>query len=293
MNKKCGYVAIIGRPNVGKSTLLNHLIGEKVSIISPKAQTTRHTILGIKTEDHSQTIYIDTPGIHGEERAAMNRYMNRLATGVITDADVIVFMIEATRWQPDDEVVLEKLVHATQPVILAINKIDLLKDKTRLLPLIDRIKERLGFSDIIPISVSKNNNIDALQKIIVNHLPEGDFLFPADTVTDKTLLFQVAECVREKLIRLTAQEIPYSTTVVIESLQEDEKIVHINALIWVEREGQKSIVIGQDGERLKKIGTSARLDLEKMLHKKVFLRLWVKVKDDWTNNERLLQDRMN
>ncbi len=291
MNKieKCGYVAIIGRPNVGKSTLLNDLVGQKVSIVSPKPQTTRQQILGIKTVDEVQAVYIDTPGLHKTEQRAMNRYMNRLANAVIIDANVVVFMVDATRWYDEDDAILEKLADVTAPVILAINKIDKVKDKSRLLPFISRLSERYNFAKIVPMSAKKYENVAELEKVIMDLLPEGPHFFPDEQVTDKDERFQVAELIREKLIQLTEQEIPYSTTVVVESMKLEGNLLNISAIIWVEREGQKPIVIGKDGALLKRIGTLARKDIEKLFDKKVFLRLWVKVKSDWTNNERLLQ----
>lgn len=287
--EKCGYVAIIGRPNVGKSTLLNDLVGQKISIISPKPQTTRNQILGIKTVEGAQAIYIDTPGLHQAEQRAMNRYMNRLASSVIADADVVVFMIEAVRWYDDDDAVLDRLAQVTAPVILVINKTDLLKDKSRLLPLISRLQERFSFAQIVPLSAKKHDNITVLEKRIAQLLPEGPHFFPDEQITDKDEHFQVAELIREKVIQATEQEIPYSTTVVVDSLKLEGNLVNISAIIWVEREGQKPIVIGRNGEKLKKIGMLARKDIEKLFSKKVFLRLWVKVKSDWTDNEGLLQ----
>lgn len=287
---KCGYIAIIGRPNVGKSTLLNLLLGEKISITSDKPQTTRSQILGIKTLDGVQAIYIDTPGIHKAEKHAMNRYMNRLASSVIIDANVIVFMIEANRWLEEDELVLQKLQSTEAPVILAINKVDKIKDKSTLLPFIEKIQEKYSFAEILPISATKDKNIQALETEILKFMPAGPHLFSDDQITDKNERFQVAELIREKLIRATGQEIPYCTTVEIEEFKVEEKLIRINALIWVEREGQKPIVIGKDGERLKQIGTQARKDIEHLLDKKVFLRLWVKVKDNWTDDERLLKN---
>ncbi|MCD6038758.1 MAG: era [Gammaproteobacteria bacterium] len=287
--EKCGYVAIIGRPNVGKSTLLNDIIGEKISIISPKPQTTRCQILGIKTVKNVQAIYIDTPGLHSAEARAMNRYMNRLANSVIVDADVIIFMVEALRWYEEDEGVLEKLEKTTAPVILAINKMDLLKDKNLLLPFIDRLKDKFLFTQIVPLSVKKRKNIEALEKIINQLLPEKPHFFLEQQITDKDEHFQIAELIREKVIQMTAQEVPYCTTVIIDSLKWKNNLLNINAVIWVEREGQKPIIIGKNGEKLKKIGTLARKDIEKLFGTKVFLRLWVKVKSNWTNNDKLLQ----
>lgn len=285
---QCGYVAIIGRPNVGKSTLLNCLIGKKISITSPKPQTTRHQILGIKTANNIQAVFIDTPGLHKAERRVMNRYMNRLANAVIDDADVIIFIVEACQWDNDDEVALGKLAQTKAPVILVVNKVDLIKDKSRLLPFIDKLQSLYQFKEIVPLSAKKADNVSALEKIINHLLPENPFFFPEEQLTDKNERFQVAEIIREKLIKETEQELPYTTTVILESMTDEEKLVRINAVIWVEREGQKPIVIGKNGERLKKISTQARKDIEKLLSKKVFLRVWVKVKDDWTDDERAL-----
>ncbi len=282
---KCGYVAIVGRPNVGKSTLLNTLIGQKISIISAKPQTTRNQILGIKTIENTQIVYIDTPGLHDAEKRAMNRYMNRLASAVMMDADVIIFIIDATRWLPDDEMVLKKISSTDVPVILVINKIDKLNDKKDILPLIQQFKEKYDFAHIIPISARRRENIDSLEKTILQMMPEGPHLFPDTQHTDKSERFQVAEIIREKVIRGTEQELPYSTTVIIESMKEEGKLMEINAIIWVERESQKPIVIGKDGERLKQIGTAARKEIVRLLNKKVFLRLWVKVKSNWTDDE--------
>jgi GTP-binding protein Era len=286
--EKSGYIAIIGRPNVGKSTLLNQLIGKKISITSRKPQTTRNQILGIKTVDGIQAVYIDTPGIHKTEKNTMNRYMNRLADSVIADADVVIFMIDATRWHDEDSMILEKLPKEGAPVILVINKVDLVKDKADLLPLIEKCQSQFAFAEIVPLSARKEGNVQALEKVIMRLLPEGPHLFPDDQITDKSERFQAAELIREKLILATGQEVPYSTTVVIEEFKQEEKLLRISALIWVEREGQKPIVIGKNGERLKMIGVAARKDLEKLFNKKVYLQLWVKIKDDWTNNDAFL-----
>lgn len=287
--KKSGFVAIIGRPNVGKSTLLNALIGEKVSIISPKPQTTRWQIYGIKTLPHAQIIYIDTPGLHQDEKRAMNRYLNRIASSVLLDADVIVLMVDATVWRKEDELVLKKLEHAEKPVILAINKIDLLNDKAELLPLINKLKDKFNFTHIVPLSALGAENIHHLEEEIVKLLPEGPLLFPEDQVTDKSLRFQVAEIIREKLILSTEEELPYTTTVEIEEFKQDEKLTEIGAIIWVERHGQKVIIIGKKGAHLKKIGMQARRDIEKLVGQKVFLRLWVKIKENWTDDDKALK----
>lgn len=287
---KCGYVAIIGRPNVGKSTLLNALIGEKISIISRKPQTTRNQILGIKTVGGTQAIFIDTPGLHKTEQRAINRYMNRLASSVIADANVVIFMVDSMQWQAEDELVAALLKTTRAPVILVINKADLIADKSRLLPYMKQLEEKYRFAHIFPMCARrKDNNILELEKTIMKLLPDGTHLFPDKQITDKNERFQVAELIREKLIRETSQEVPYATTVTIESFKVEKKMLEINAIIWVEKDGQKPIVIGKSGARLKKIGTSARVEIEKLLKKKVFLRLWVKVKEDWTDNERALQ----
>ncbi len=287
--KNSGFVAIIGRPNVGKSTLLNALIGEKVSITSPKPQTTRWQTLGIKILDHTQIIYIDTPGLHRDEKRAMNRYMNRIASAVILDADVIIFMIDATSFRGEDEMVLKKLQEAEKPVILVINKIDLLDDKAQLLPLIDKLKDKYQFAHIMPISAMKKENVHDLEHEIAKLLPEGPQLFPDDQVTDKPIRFQIAEIIREKLIYATEEELPYATTVEIEEYVQEEKLTRIGAVIWVERHGQKVIVIGKKGARLKKVGVAARHEIEKLLGVKVFLRLWVKVKENWTDDDKALR----
>lgn len=286
---KSGYIAIVGRPNVGKSTLLNQLLGKKISITSPKPQTTRHQVLGIKTRESVQAVYIDTPGIHKTEKNAMNRYMNRLANSVIADADIVVFLIEAMHWVEEDELVLQRVKEAGRPVILAVNKVDLVKEKGLLLPFIERIKDKFNFVDIVPFSANQADSAAILESVIMNLLPEGPHLFPDDQITDKSEKFHIAELIREKLILATEQELPYSTTVEIERMEYTNKLLDISAIIWVEREGQKAIVIGKGGEKLKRIGTQARLDIEKYLGKKIFLRLWVKLKSDWTDSDRELK----
>jgi len=288
--EKCGYVAIIGRPNVGKSTLLNCILKKKISITSAKPQTTRYQILGINTVGPVQTVYIDTPGIHQSEQGAMSRYLNRLASSVMIDADVIVLMIDS-RWHTEDELVLEKLKQSETkaPVILVINKIDKMKDKKQLLPLMDELKRKYDFIQMIPIAALRAENVDALEQEIAKLLPEGPHLFPDDQITDKTERFRAAEVIREKLMKETEQEIPYSTAVEIESFDREEKIIKIGAIIWVERAGQKAIVIGAGGALLKKVGTLARKEMEVLFDQKVFLRLWVKVKDKWTDDDRALK----
>lgn len=286
---RSGYVAILGRPNVGKSTLLNRLLGQKISITSPKPQTTRHRILGINTRPDVQIVYIDTPGLHRGARRAMNRIMNRAATGVLEEADVAVFVVEARAWKDEDGHVLDLLKSAGIPVVLAINKIDRLDDKAALLPYIEELRARHDFADIVPISAAKGQQVTELEDVLVGLLPEAPALFPPDQVTDRSERFLAAELVREQLMRRLGQEVPYGIAVEIENYQEEEGLVRIAALIWVEREGHKAIVIGRGGRMLKQIGHDARLEMERMIGSRVFLQLWVKVKENWSDDERALR----
>ena len=286
----CGFIAIVGRPNVGKSTLLNKILGQKISIISRKAQTTRHRIVGIKTEGAYQEIYVDTPGLHIEEKRAINRLMNRAASSAITDVDLVIFVVDGTHWNDDDEMVLNKLRKTKVPVVLAINKIDNIKNKDDLLPFITEITQKFNFADIVPISAEKGNNLDAIEKIVRKSLRPGVHHFPEDYVTDRSQRFMASEIIREKLIRFMGEELPYSVTVEIEQFKVNERGTYeINGLILVERDGQKKIVIGRKGEKLKKIGTEARLDMERLFDNKVHLELWVKVKSGWADDERALR----
>jgi len=289
-NKRCGLIAIVGRPNVGKSTLLNSLLGQKVSITSRKPQTTRHRILGILTDENNQAVLVDTPGLHSEEKRAINRLMNRAASSSIAEVELIVFLVEGTRWTADDELVLTKIKRSDARCILVVNKIDNIQDKDELLPHLQVLGEKHNFSDIVPISAVKGHNVDTIRKLCIDSLPEGDFWFPEDYVTDRSGRFMASEIVREKLIRFTGDELPYSTTVEIEQFKVDDKgIIHINALILVERSSQKRMVIGNKGERLKTIGQEARRDMEALFEQKVFLETWVKVKSGWADDERALR----
>jgi GTP-binding protein Era len=287
--KRCGYVAIVGRPNVGKSTLLNHILGQKLSITSRKPQTTRHTLLGIKTEGDSQVIYVDTPGIHKDEPRAINRYMNRSATSVINDVDVIVFVIERLNWSPEDEVVLERIMNARAPVILAVNKVDQLDDKTKLLPFLEEVSGKAEFASIIPLSALRQDNLDQLELAISQFIPENIHFFPEDQITDRTERFLGAEIVREKIMRQLGHELPYQVTVEIEQFAEENGVLHIGAVILVERDSQKAIVIGKGGTKMRTIGREARLDMESLFDQKVMLNLWVKVKRGWSDDERALR----
>ncbi|WP_109058827.1 GTPase Era [Aggregatibacter aphrophilus] len=286
----CGFIAIVGRPNVGKSTLLNKILGQKISITSRKAQTTRHRIVGIKTEGGYQEIYVDTPGLHIEEKRAINRLMNRAASSAITDVDLVIFVVDGTHWNDDDEMVLNKLRKTKVPVVLAINKIDNIKNKDDLLPFITEISQKFNFADIVPISAEKGNNLVAIEKIVRKSLRPGIHHFPEDYVTDRSQRFMASEIIREKLMRFMGEELPYSVTVEIEQFKVNERGTYeINGLILVERDGQKKIVIGRKGEKLKKIGTEARLDMERLFDNKVHLELWVKVKSGWADDERALR----
>jgi GTP-binding protein Era len=287
--QRCGYVALVGRPNVGKSTLLNHILEQKISITSRKPQTTRHRILGIKTENGTQAIYVDTPGIHADQPKAINRQMNRTAAAVLQDVDVIVLLIDKLRWTPEDELVLTHLQHVRSPVILAINKVDQMEDKQALLPFIEEVAARYPFKEIVPVSALKGSNLDVLQRQIEALLPEGHYFFPDDQITDRSMRFIASEMIREKIMRQLGQELPYAVAVEIEQFSQVDGTVHIDAAILVERAGQKGIVIGKGGERLKKIGSEARKDMELGFDAKVMLNLWVKVRSGWSDDERALQ----
>jgi len=286
---RCGYVAIVGRPNVGKSTLLNRILGQKLSITSRKPQTTRHQILGIHTEDNLQVVYVDTPGLHKDDKGkALNRFMNQTASEALRHVDLVVFIVDRTAWTEEDQIVLDKLEHVRCPVILAVNKVDQLKDKDALLPQLDLLAGKRQFDAIMPISAEKGHNVERLQREVESRIPEGVHLFPEDQITDRSSRFVAAELVREKLMRNLGDEVPYGTTVEIEQFSHDGRVLTISALILVEREGQKRIVIGDKGEGIKTIGRDARLDMERMFDSKVMLNLWVKVKRGWSDNERAL-----
>ncbi len=289
-NFRCGYVAVLGRPNVGKSTLMNHILGQKVSITSRKPQTTRHRILGIHTDDDAQILFVDTPGIHKNEARSINRYMNRAASSSMVDVDVVIFVVDGTQWTEDDELVLDKLQQANCKTILFVNKVDKIQDKNQLLPHLAKITERYDFDAVFPGSALRGDNLEELVNKIKEWLPKGDLFFPEDYVTDRSQRFMAAELIREKLMRSLGEEIPYSSTVEIEQFKTDEKgILHINGLILVERSGQKAIIIGKQGQRLKQIGQDARIEMEELFGAKVFLQLWVKVKDGWADDERALR----
>ena len=288
---RSGYVAIIGRPNVGKSTLINRVLGQKLCITSRRPQTTRHRILGIKTDNDSQLIYVDTPGLHIDDKKAMNRYMNRAAASSIDDVDVILFVVDGMNWTDEDEKVLERLkVSAKAPVILVINKMDKLADKEVMLPHIQKLSAQFDYANVFPISARKGMNLDELEKQIKQLVPEGDLIFPEDQITDRSSRFLAAELVREQLFRHLGQELPYSITVEIEQFDDEKDLYRIGAVIYVERDGQKAIVIGKKGDLLKSVGKDARIEMQSLFGHKVFLRLWVKVREGWGDNERMLKN---
>ena len=286
---RCGYVAIVGRPNVGKSTLLNHILGQKLAITSRKPQTTRHNMLGIKTEGEIQAVYVDTPGLHKHNDKALNRYMNRSASSALKDVDVVVFVVDRTRWTDEDQLVLEKVQHVKCPILLAVNKADRLEDKSELLPHLNWLAEQLPQAEIVPISALQGQNLDTLEKLVGERLPESEHFSPKDQITDRSSRFLAAELIREKIMRQLGAELPYQITVEIEEFKQEGRILHIHGLILVERDGQKKIIIGDKGERIKRIGADARKDMETMFDSKVMLNLWVKVKGGWSDDERALR----
>jgi len=274
---------------VGKSTILNRLVGQKVSITSQRPQTTRHRILGIKTDEQAQIVFVDTPGLHARQTRAMNRYLNRAAVDSLRDVDVVIFVVEGTRWQEDDDWVLEKLSQLTCPVILAINKIDRVADKTDLLPQLEVLSGKREFAELIPICAKKGDHLQQLESAVRDRLPESPPCYSEDQVTDRSERFLAAELVREKLFRKLGEEIPYGLTVEIERFRTEKRTLHVYALIWVEKESHKPIVIGNKGERLKEVGREAREDMQRVFGRKVFLQLWVKVKEGWADDERALR----
>ncbi len=285
----CGFVALIGRPNVGKSTLMNHVLKQKISITSRKPQTTRHRITGINTTEAGQIIYVDTPGMHADGKQALNRYLNKTADTTMLGVDVIVWLIDGLYWHEYDDIIFKKLEQAGLPVILAVNKIDKIQNKDEVLAFFANAQQRYPFEHIIPISALKGNNLDQLESLIIKLLPEGDLIYGEDQITDRSERFLCAEIIREKLTRRLGAELPYASTVEIQLYQEKPAITKIYAVIWVERLTQKNIVVGKQGDMLKSIGTDARVDIEKLIGQKVYLQLWVKVKKGWSNNERALQ----
>ena len=286
---KCGYVALIGRPNVGKSTLMNHLLGQKLSITSRKPQTTRHRILGIKTTEVGQAIFMDTPGMHQDEKKVLNRYLNKTADATLLGVNVVVWLLDGLFWHEYDQQIFKKLHQAGLPVILVVNKIDKVKDRNAMLAFFEQAKQSYPFEQIIPVSALKSQNLQVLEDAIMDLLPIAEPVYPADQITNRPERFFAAEIIREKLTRRLGDELPYALTVEIERYEEHPELCRIYAAILVERDSQKSIVIGKQGAILKNIGTEARIDIERLIDQKVYLQLWVKVKKGWSDNERALQ----
>jgi GTPase len=286
---RAGHVAVIGRPNVGKSTLVNALVGAKVSITSNRPQTTRHRLLGIATFEHGQLLLVDTPGIHREQKRAMNRWMNRAARGALEGVDAALLVIEAGRWDDEDTLAYDALREAGVPVVLAVNQVDRIKDKTTLLPFLAKVSEGREFASVHPVSALKRKGLEPLVDSLLALMPEQPALYAEDEITDKSQRFLAGELVREQLMRLLGAELPYATTVEIERFVEEGRMLRIGAVIWVEREGQKAIVIGKGGERLREIGSRAREQMERLFGAKVFLETWVRVREGWSDDEAALR----
>ena len=287
---RSGFAALVGRPNVGKSTLLNALVGEKLSIVTPRPQTTRHRILGVVTLPHAQIAFVDTPGLHVKATRALNKAMNRTAAAALEDADLVVLVLEALRWTSEDELVLGRIVRAAKPAIAAVNKIDRVRPRERLLPYLAELGARHSFLASVPVSALRSGNIADLRDTIAAHLPRGPALFPQGELSDRGESFRIAETIREKLTLELNQEVPYGIAVEVERLTEEEGVLTVDAAIWVDREGQKPIVIGARGARLKRVGRAARLALNGLLGRRLHLNLWVKVRENWADNARALRE---
>jgi len=287
---RCGFAALVGRPNVGKSTLLNALVGQKVSIVTPRPQTTRHRIIGLVQLPNAQIAFVDTPGLHSQAKRALNKAMNRTAAAALADADLVVLVVEALVWNAEDELVLQRIARAERPVLVAVNKVDRVKPRERLLPYLAELDQRHGFLALVPISALKEKNLDDLRSSIAAHLPFSAPLFPGGELTDRGIQFRIAEMIREKLTLELNQEVPYGIAVEVEKLAEEDGQLNVDAAIWVDREGQKPIVIGAKGERLKRVGTSARLALNGLLGQRLHINLWVKVRENWADNARALRE---
>ncbi|WP_299876087.1 GTPase Era [uncultured Cocleimonas sp.] len=293
---QCGTVSIIGRPNVGKSTLLNHLVGYKISAIANKPQTTRTNIRGIVTELENeshpgyQIIFTDTPGIHLNSKNLLNRTLNSEAVAAVEDVDAIIFIVEALKWTDEDDFVISRLVHTTKPVLLLINKVDRIKEKERLFEFLQMVSKKRDFAELIPVSAAKGINTDILIESLLKVLPKSEFIYPEDYITDKSVRFICSELIREQLVLNLHEELPYTTAVEIERYEETDSLVTIEVVIWTDRKNQKGIIIGKKGETLKRIGQGARRSLEEFLMKKVMLKQWVKVEENWQNNPRHLNE---
>lgn len=291
-NTYSGFVAIVGRPNVGKSTLLNALIGQKISITANKPQTTRHKIIGVKTIANKQAVFIDTPGMHLRQKKAINKEMNRAAGSALQDVDLVLFMVEALTWTDEDQLVLDRIQHVKCPVFLLVNKIDMLKNKEQLLPILQKLSAKMQFAEVIPCAATDKNMVAAVETEVFKLLPTGPLFYPEQQVTDQNIRFRLAEIIREKLTRTLDAELPYALSVEIEQMRpnDDNTQQIIHAVIWVERESQKAIIIGKQGSMLKKIGQQSRLDMNHLLQTRVHLELWVKVRDGWTDDKKALRN---
>lgn len=287
---RCGFVAIVGRPNVGKSSLLNALLGQKVSITCFKPQTTRQSIMGIKTVDQAQTVYVDTPGIHMGGKKALNRQMNQAATQALIDVNAIIFVVEVFKWTAEDQAVCNKIAKHNVPILVAVNKVDQVRDKAMLLPFLQNIAKQLPMATIVPLSARKRTQLSAVEQWIDPLLPEGPFYFAEEQTMGHSESFHIAEVVREKLMYALDNELPYALYVNVEKLEETPTLKRIEACIWVERESQKGIVIGEGGKMLRDIGTWARQELERRFAKKIFIKLWVRVKSGWSDDKVLLSE---
>jgi GTPase len=286
---RSGFAALVGRPNVGKSTLLNALVGQKLSIVTPRPQTTRHRIVGILELPQAQIAFVDTPGLHREARRALNKAMNRTATTALEDADLIVLVVEALKWTPEDELALGRIVRSGRPAVAAVNKVDRVRPRERLLPYLAELAARYEFRAIVPVSALKADNLADLRATIAAQLPESAPLFPAGELTDRSQSFRIGELIREKLTLELNQEVPYGIAVEVERVAEEGEQVEVDAAIWVDRDGQKPIVIGAQGARLKRVGRAARLAVNELLGRRVHLTLWVKVRENWADNARALR----
>ncbi len=284
-----GYAALVGRPNVGKSTLLNRLLGQKTAITSHKPQTTRHRILGIKTRDEGQIVYVDTPGIHDRGSQAMNRYLNRSAHASLTDVNLVLFVVQALAWHKEDELVLKAIRQAGRPCLAVLNKIDIVKSREKLLPFLAELGARHDFVEMVPVSAHDGTQVDVLDRLVLSYLPEGGLLYPEDQITDRPERFFAAEILREQIIRRYHEELPYAVTVEIESFEEEPGRYVIGAVIWVERDSQRGILLGKGGQAMKETATVARRNMIEFFDTRVYLDVWIKVKKSWSSDEASLQ----
>jgi GTP-binding protein Era len=288
---RSGFVALAGRPNVGKSTLLNALIGQKLSIVTPRPQTTRHRVLGLLQLPEAQIAFVDTPGLHHGPRRALNRSMNRTAAAAVGEADVVLLVVEALKWTDEDDLVLERIRAVQHATVAVVNKVDRVRPRERVLPFLQQLAARHAFKEIVPISASKGDNLEALRRVIVAQLPTAEAMFPRDQLTDRSMKFRIAEIIREKLTMELVEELPYGVAVEVEQIEtEEDGRQAVSAVIWVDRAGQKPIVIGAQGARLKRVGRAARMEVNQLFNQRFHLTLWVKVREDWADDARALRE---